>query len=158
MPSSARKKKTPTTTNPPNSTPTIPTNTPTNTPSIEPSRYFLFNCFFFFLKSGVCQYIQHPEPDRDQVSSINASSRVLPVHAGRDIPTRTGIYSLALVLSRGQGQESCLVPWSGSRERAKTQVLDLFHTASPSTSPWYLLLGFSTTLGRLLGPVRPLLG
>ena len=88
--------------------------------------------------------------------SIDASSRVLPVHAGRDIPARTGIYSLALVWSRGQGQESCLVPWSGSRERARAQVLALSHTASPSTSPWSLLLGFSTTLGRLLGPVQPL--
>ena len=48
------------------------------------------------------------------------------------------------------------MPWSGSRERARSQVLALSHTASPSTSPWSLLLGFSTTLGRLLGPVQPL--
>ena len=95
----------------------------------------------------------NPEPDRDLASSINASSLV---HAGRNITVGTRIYSLALVWSRGQGQESCLVPWSGSRERARAQVLALSHTASPSTSPWSLLLGFSTTLGRLLGPCQPL--
>ena len=105
----------------------------------------------------IYKWMQNPEPDRDQVLSINASSRVLPVHAGRDIPARTGIYSLALVWSRGQGQESCLEPWSSSRERARSQVLTPSHTASQSTSLWSLLLGFSNTLGRRLSPVQALL-
>ena len=94
--------------------------------------------------------------ERDRVSSIDASSRVLPVHASRDIPVGTKIYSLALVWSREQDQGACLALWSAPRERVRAQVLALSHKASQSTSPWSLLLVFSTTLGRLNGLVRAL--
>ena len=95
----------------------------------------------------------NPEPDRDLASSINASSLV---HAGRNIPVGTRIYSLALVWSRGQGQESCPEPWSGTRESVRAHVLALSHKVSQCTSPWSLLLVFSSTLGRLHGPCQAL--
>ena len=75
----------------------------------------------------------------------------------RNIPVSTSIYSLALVWSIGQGQESCVAPWSGTRERVRAHVRALSHKACQSTRPRSLLLVLSSTLGRLHGTCQALI-